>query len=126
MSQTARTSDALNLEALQKALEQLDTTLPESLQQQINQQLNQLLVNPQPQAVDNLLKLALEYEPLSQAFFAIHEVLSNGYQANKKDKGYTPTEKETPPTTTPNTLDNTVAPPPTPAQANTTTQGQKP
>lgn len=134
IQETNSTSDALALEAIQKALKELDSPLPDSLQQKIDHQLNQTLANPQTEAVDNLIKLAQQHEPLYKEYRAIRKNLFNEYQAKPKDKGYTPTQKETPPTTTPNTLDNAVAPPPTSAepspkaqeQINTTTQGQQP
>jgi hypothetical protein len=134
IQETNSTSDAIALEAIQKALKQLDSPRPDSLQQKIDHQLNQTLANPQTEAVDNLIKLAQQHEPLYKEYRAIRKNLFNEYQAKPKDKGYTPTKKETPPTTTPNTLDNAVAPPPSSAepspnaqgQINTTTQGQQP
>lgn len=121
-----RTSDAIALAAIQQALNHLDSPLPESLQTKINHQLTQTLANPQSEAVENLIQLAQKHEPLYKKYRVIRKELFDNYQANKKDKGYTPKPKETPPTTTPNTIDNTVAPTPTPEQTNTTTQGQKP
>ncbi len=128
-----RTNDAIALEAIQQALNQLDPLLPDPLQTELNHQLNQILANPQREAVENLIKLAQKHEPLYQKYRTIRKELFDNYQAQPKDKGYPPREKEILPTTTPNILDNTVAPPPTPAnsspetqgQANTTTQGQQ-
>ena len=121
-----KTSDAIALEAIQQALNHLASPLPEPLQTEINHQLTQALANPQSEAVENLIRLAQQHQPLYNKYRTIRKELFDKYQANQKDKGYTPKEKETPPTTTPNTLDNTVAPTPTPAQTNTTTQEQKP
>lgn len=134
IQQPNSTSDAIALEAIQKALKQLDSPLPESLRQKINHQLNQALANPQMEAVDNLINLALQHESLYKKYRAIRKILFKEYQAKPKDKGYTPTPKKTPPPTTPNTLENTVAPPPASTepspqvlgQSNTTIQGQKP
>jgi malate synthase len=135
IQQPNSTSDAIALEAIQKALQQLDSSLPDSLQQEINHQLNQVLANPQTEAVENVIKLAKKHEPLYKEYRAIRKNLFNEYQAKPKDKGYVPTNKEAPPATTPNTLlDNAVAPPPTSAEPspksqgeiNTPTQGQQP
>jgi hypothetical protein len=128
-----RTNDAIALEAIRKALQQLDSLLPKPLQQEIKQQLSQVLDNPQTEDVNNLIKLARTHELLYQTYRTIRKELFDNYQAQPKDKGYPPREKEIPPITTPNILDNTVAPTPTPAnsspetqgQANTTTQGQQ-
>lgn len=110
IQQSNSMSDVIALEAIQKALKQLDSPLPDSLQQKINHQLNQALANPQMEAVDNLIDLAQQHESLYKKYRAIRKNLFKEYQAKPKDKGYTPTPKETSPTTTPNTLDNTVAP----------------
>lgn len=119
-----RRNDAIALEAMQQALNQLDSLLPETLRTKMNHQLNQTLANPHSEAVENLIKLGQQHEPLYKKYRTIRKELFDNYQAKPKDKGYPPQEKEIPPTTTPNTLDNTVAPPPTPATSSPTTSGQ--
>jgi hypothetical protein len=125
------TSNAIALEAIQEALQKVDLPLHDSLN--IHRLLNQALENPQTEAVDNLINSVKQYEPLYKEYRAIRKNLFNEYQAKQRNKGFPPQNKDIPPTTTPNILDNFVAPTPTSnepsledqGQANTTTKGQK-
>jgi hypothetical protein len=127
------TSNAIALEAIQEALQKPDLPLHDSLQQDINRLLNQALENPQTEAVENLINLVQQYEPLYKEYRAIRKNLFKEYQAQQRNKGFPPQNKDIPPKTTPNILDNFVAPTPTSnepsleaqGQANTTTKGQK-
>ncbi|MCF2151203.1 hypothetical protein IQ276_033270 [Desmonostoc muscorum LEGE 12446] len=133
IQQTNSTSDAIVLEALKEALKELDLVLPDSLQQQINSHLAQVLANPQTKEVENLIQLVRDNETLYKKYRVIRQNLFDEYQAKQRNKGFPPQEKDTPPTTTPNILDNVVAPmltynelpQETQGQANTTTKGQK-
>ncbi|MBD2472377.1 hypothetical protein [Nostoc sp. FACHB-145] len=105
------TSEVLTLEALQEAIKQLDSPLPDSLQE-INKHLNEVLANPKTKEIENLLQLVRQYEPLYKKYRFIRQDKFKIYQANKRNKGFPPQEKDIPPITNPNILSNVIAPTP--------------
>ncbi|RUT04275.1 hypothetical protein DSM106972_045030 [Dulcicalothrix desertica PCC 7102] len=110
---TNNTTEAIVLQALRKALDQLNSLIPDSLKLEIEQQLSQILANPNSSSVENLIKLVKDYPDIYNEYRTCRKNIFRDYQAQERNKGFYPKDKDIQPTTAPIIIDNFIAPTPT-------------
>lgn len=113
LPQANNTSDTIALQALQKALDQLDSFIPDSLKLEIQQQLSLISAEPNTNPVENLIKLVKNYPSIYKEYRTCRKNMFRDYQVQERNKGFHPTDKDILPTTPPIIIDNFVAPTPT-------------